>query len=144
MSIRTLNDTSSRRRRFAGYSLVEMLIVVALIGVVATMAMPSFVNSSRRARESVLRHDLWILRSVIDQFFTDKGRYPSDIEELVQSGYIRRVPIDPITESPNWEAVWATQLADDEPEGLSGDGGMVDVRSSSTQRSLDGSLYSEW
>ncbi|MEM7248951.1 MAG: type II secretion system protein [Acidobacteriota bacterium] len=140
----TASNAKRRRGALAGYTLVEMLIVVTLVGIVATMALPSFVHSSRKAREAVLRHDLWILRSTIDQYFTDKGAYPQDLDQLVQAGYIRAVPIDPITEEQDWEEIWGSQLADDEPEGLSGEGGLIDVRSSSSQKALDGTVYSEW
>ena len=75
-----------------------MLVVVALIGIVAALALPRYRHATVRAKESVLKHDLWVMRDVIDQFFTDLGRYPNDLEEVVSMGYMRKVPVDPMTD----------------------------------------------
>ena len=136
---------AARRRAAAGFTLVEMLVVVALIGIVATIALPRYRQSMVRAKESVLKHDLWVLRDVIDQFFTDQGRYPADLEELVSFGYIRRIPVDPMTESADtWEISYESLAEDDYDSPEQQEPGVTDVRSGAGGRALDGSWYSEW
>lgn len=138
------NETT-RRRRSRGFTLVEMLIVVALIGIVATLALPSFRHSTTKARESVLRHDLWVLRDLIDQFFTDQGRYPTDLDELVAMGYLRKIPVDPFTESADtWEASYDSLAEDDFDTPEAEEPGITDVHSGARGRALDGSFYREW
>lgn len=143
-----MNAHSRPRRRprsLAGFTLVEMLVVVALIGIVAALALPRYRNSQVRAKESVLKHDLWILRDVIDQFYTDQGRYPNDLEELVTIGYLRSVPIDPMTESSEtWVLDYESLAQDDYDSPESEDPGVTDVTSGSNRQALDGSYYSEW
>lgn len=134
-----------RRRRRAGFTMLEMLIVVALVGIVATLALPSYRHATDKAREAVLREDLWVFRDVIDQFFTDKGRYPSSLDELVTAGYIRRVPVDPITGSAEtWEVTYEP-LSEDLADGPEfEEPGITDVRSGARGRATDGSYYNEW
>lgn len=124
--------------------MLEMLIVVALVGIVATLALPSFRHSTRKAKEAVLRENLWVMRDVIDQFHTDKGRYPSALDELVSSGYIRTIPMDPITESnETWEVSYEA-LGEDVPEDPDEELGITDVHSGSSERAGDGTYYNEW
>lgn len=125
--------------------MLEMLIVVALIGIVATLALPSFRHATQKAREAVLREDLWVLRDVIDQFYTDHARYPAGLDELVATGYIRRIPVDPITESADtWEVSYEPldEEATDGPEYE--EPGITDVHSGASGRAMDGTYYSEW
>jgi general secretion pathway protein G len=143
--MRTQPSRPGRRRGPAGFTLVEMLVVVALIGIVAALALPRYRNSQVRAKEAVLKHDLWILRDVIDQFFTDQGRYPNDLEELVTIGYLRKVPIDPLTESPDSWVLDYEALAEDDYDSPSGETqGVTDVSSGSPGQALDGSWYADW
>ena len=125
--------------------MLEMLIVVALIGIVATLALPQYRYATQKARESVLREDLWVLRDVIDQFHADKGRYPSGLDELVTAGYIRRVPQDPITGSAETWVLSYEPLAEDETDSPEAeDPGITDVHSGASGVALDGTYYSEW
>src|SRR5829696_10401907 len=84
-------------RRESGFTLLELIIVVAIIGILATVAMPALKDVPRRANEAVLKNNLRTLRDVIDQHYGDKGKYPTSLEALVEGGYLRRVPNDPIT-----------------------------------------------
>jgi general secretion pathway protein G len=135
-------------RRANGFTLLELIVVIAIIGILATIALPALRETPRRAQEAVLKTDLRTLRDVIDQYYGDKGHYPPSLEALVESKYLRDVPIDPITKSADtWVAIYEEggeeEAAEtDLPEG--GEPGMIDVRSGSDKLSLDGTPYSEW
>jgi general secretion pathway protein G len=124
--------------------MIEMLIVVALVGIVATLALPSYKHSVLKAREAVLREDLWVMRDLIDQFHTDKGRYPSSLDELVTAGYLRRVPVDPFTGSATWREDTEPLSEEDLEESEEGETGITDVHSLATGTGSDGIPYSEW
>jgi len=124
-----------------GFTLIELLIVIAIIGILAAIAAAQYQKTPLKAKEAVLKQDLFTLRDVIDQYFADKGKYPESLETLVEDGYIRRLPVDPFTESDQtWEVEYA-ESSDDDP---SGGGGVIDVHSGATGIALDGSSYSEW
>ena len=128
-----------------GFTMIEMLIVVALVGIVATMAIPSFRHATMKAKESVLKEDLWTLRTVIDHYRTDKGRYPPTLDDVVSSGYLRRIPTDPMTGSADRWIVSYEPLAEDAPKGPdTEEPGVTDVQSGSDDQALDGTYYSEW
>ncbi len=138
----------SRRAR-RGFTLLELIIVVAIIGILASIAMPALKDMPRRASESVLKTNLRTLREVIDQYYGDKGHYPETLEALVEERYLRAVPIDPITKSADtWQLVYeeldpeSTPAETDVPEG--GGPGIIDVKSGSAALSLAGSPYAEW
>jgi len=121
-----------------GFTFVEMLIVVAIIGILATIALPSFQLAVTKAKEAALKENLFILRDVIDQYYADLERYPPTLEELVEKRYLRRVPADTITgKSDSWTFVFATDEQGQE-------NGIVDVRSGSEQVGLNGVPYKEW
>lgn len=130
----------SRSVSDGGFTLIELLIVIAVIGIITAVAMTAFRQTPQKAKEAALKQDLFVLRDVIDQYFADKGAYPDSLETLVDEGYIRRIPIDPMTDS---DQTWMTEEADfgDEPD--SG-GGIADVHSGSDETALDGTRYSEW
>ena len=137
------------RNRQQGFTLLELIVVVTIIGILATIALPALKNVPTRAQESVLLTDLVTFRDVIDQYYADKGNYPPTLDSLVEEGYLRAIPIDPITKSADtWVPVYE-EFDDEEvpaetdlPE--DGQPGIEDVRSGSERMSLDGSPYSEW
>jgi general secretion pathway protein G len=147
-----LDSRSSSVSRFPtserGFTLLELLVVMTIIGILAAIAIPALRDSPQRAREAALRGDLFTLRSTIDQFHGDKGYYPPDLATLVSEGYLRQIPIDPMTKSRD---TWQVDPEELEPtsEGAgppeeSATPGIVDVHSGSTAKALDGTLYKDW
>lgn len=135
------------RRRTAGFTLLELIVVIAVIGILAAIAMPALKNVPRRATESVLKNNLRTMRDVIDQYMGDKGNYPPSLEALVDEGYLRKVPNDPITKSNDTWLLVFEEPSDEESGGGSDDEaapGIIDVHSGSELLSLDGTPYSEW
>ena len=139
------------RRRERGFTLIELMVVAAIIGILASMAVVQLRQTPQRAKEAALKENLYVLRNVIDQYFTDKGKYPDALQALVTDGYIRKIPVDPMTGS---DTTWVEVQADaDQPAGDTGDpgaaggdvgGGVADVKSGSEGTALDGSRYSDW
>jgi len=119
-----------------GYTLIEMMIVISIISILATMAMPSFQKSLVRAKETNLRRTLFIMRDTIDQYFADHGRYPDSLQELETEKYVRQIPMDPLTGRTD---TWITIP----PEGFA-EGTVYDVHSGSNKVGLDGTPYNEW
>ena len=141
--------TPAAARRDRGFTLIELIVVVSIIGILATVALPAMKNAPIRAREAVLKADLYQMRSTIDQFLADKGHYPESLQTLVDSGYLRFIPVDPITRSAEtWDELSAepSDIEELEPieEDLGGMTGIIDVKSGADGVSLDGSLYSDW
>src|SRR5690349_5685330 len=131
----------SRSRSFAsaGFTLLELMIVISIVIILASIALPQYQRTIMHTRETVLRDDLFKMRSLIDQFAADKGRLPQSLDELVSENYMREVPIDPFTNQKDW----AISTGED-PNSLTGEQGMTDVHSSSTETSSEGTPYSEW
>ncbi|MBC7995260.1 MAG: prepilin-type N-terminal cleavage/methylation domain-containing protein [Rhizobacter sp.] len=123
--------------RARGFTLMELMVVMAIIASLMTLALPRYFNSVERSREAVLRQDLSIMRDAIDKFFADRGRYPNTLDELAERRYLRRVPVDPVTESASTWVVVAP------PEGEVREG-VYDVRSGAPGQSLDGEAYESW
>ena len=138
-----------RRKRQRGFTLLELIIVVAIIGILATIAMPAMKDMPRRATEAVLKTNLHTLRDVIDQHYGDKGKYPTSLEQLVEAGYLRKVPVDPITKrNDTWILVYEEIDPDNPPPESDstedGQPGIIDVHSGAPMNSLDGTPYGEW
>lgn len=136
------------RRADRGFTLIELIIVVAIIGILATIAVPAMRNAPQKAREAVLMESLFTMRSCIDQYLADKGHYPSSLQTLVDDGYLRAVPVDPVTRSAStWQEIMAD--AEDEedlaPTGQDAYGGpgIIDVRSGADGVTLDGRAFSD-
>lgn len=143
------SKSAIRSGREGGFTLIELMVVVAIIGILAVIALPAMRTAPLKAREAVLKADLYQMRSCIDQFLGDKGQYPESLQGLVDAGYLRFMPIDPITRSPDtWVELQATpsEIEELEPieEDLGGFVGVIDVRSGAQGVALDGTLYSEW
>ena len=129
---------SGKQRR--GFTLIEILIVVSIIGILVSMAIPIYQKSILRTRESVLRNNLFTIRTQLDEYTFDKQKAPQTLEDLVTEGYLLHVPIDPMTGNDRWVTVMEDSLRSvnqTEP-------GIFDVHSSSDKKSLEGTPYSDW
>ena len=125
----------------AGFTMIELLIVLSLIVILATMGLSQYRNSVVHSKESVLHEDLFRLRDAIDQYYADKNQYPATLDALVSEGYLRKIPDDPFTKS---STSWETVPAEPDPNNPSAEVGIKDVKSGSDQTALDGTPYSEW
>jgi general secretion pathway protein G len=125
-----------KTRNQKGFTLIEMMIVLAIMSILATIATPNMQRYIVRAREASLRETLFVFRDVIDQHYSDQGKYPGSLQELVKMKYIRSIPIDPITGS---SSTWIITPPEGEEKG-----GVYDVHSGSDRVSLDGEPYNEW
>ena len=134
---------STHKNRNSGFTLIEMLIVFALIGILVGLGLPQYKYATKRARESVLKENLFQLRTLIDQYYADKGKYPYSLQALVDEKYLRAIPIDPITgSSETW--IEMPEILSEEDLILAVEPGIADVLSGSEMKSLDGTLYSTW
>jgi general secretion pathway protein G len=124
-----------------GFTMIELLVVMTLIVILATMGMTQYKTSQVYAREAVLKEDLFRMRDAIDQYYADKGQYPSTIDALVSDGYLRKVPEDPFTKS---SSSWQTVPAEPDPANPTAEPGVYDIKSGSDQTALDGTKYAEW
>jgi general secretion pathway protein G len=124
-----------------GFTLIELLVVTAIIGLLSAIAVGNYQRSIRKAKESVLRENLWTMRSQINMYFADKGRYPYDLQQLVDDRYLRKIPKDPVTDSTS---TWIPIPADFAEEDISLEPGIMDVQSGANGTGMDGSSYAEW
>jgi general secretion pathway protein G len=129
-----------RVRKDGGFTLLELIAVMAIIGILAGIALPQYKTAIIQAREAVLKEDLFRFRDVIDQYHADKGTYPASLEALLESGYLRQIPNDPMTHAADWEVV----EAEPDPDNPGEPPGIYDVHSASTAISLSGTPYNEW
>ena len=128
-------------RKRTGFTMIELLVVMTLVIILASLAMVQYRNSVRRAEEAALKENLFRMRDAMDQFYADKNKWPTDLAELVSEGYIREVPEDPITKSKD---TWQTTQAQPDPNNPASGGGVDNVHSGSDRTSLDGSPYAAW
>ena len=127
-------------RRSAGFTLLEMMIVMIVIGILMSIALPIYTTSLLKSREAVLRQDLFTLRSLISQYTLDKQKAPQSLDDLIQGGYLKIIPKDPMTNEPNWEVVQEEILLTVDQQ----DPGISDVHSASSATATDGTAYSSW
>jgi general secretion pathway protein G len=125
----------------SGFTMVELLVVLSLIVILATIGMSQYKNSRIYASESVLKTDLFRMRDAIDQYYADKGQYPATLDALVSEGYLRKLPDDPFTKS---STTWQTVPAEPDPNNPTAELGIYDVKSGSEATALDGTKYAEW
>jgi general secretion pathway protein G len=127
------------RVKTAGFTLLELMIVISIIIILAAITLPQYQKTIMHTRETVLKDDLRKMRSLIDQFAADKGRLPQSLDDLVSEGYMREVPLDPFTGQKDWAITTG-----EDPSSLQGEQGVTDVHSSSADISTEGTPYSEW
>lgn len=129
------------KRHDAGFTLVELMIVMAIIGVLAAVAVPSYLQAIKHAREAVLKEDLHTLRAAIDSYTMDKQKAPSALDDLIQDGYLKAVPDDPMTRS---STTWVTDTSDALHSLDQTDPGIDDIHSGSDETGSDGQPYNTW
>jgi len=132
---------SARVRRLRGFTFIELMVVLTIIVVLVTMAIPIYQKSIIRAKESVLKNNLFTIRTVIDNYTYDKQKAPQALRDLVTEGYLRDVPMDPMTGS---NQTWKTILEDSTQSVNQSEPGIFDIRSGSDKIGLDGTPYSDW
>lgn len=125
-------------RQSKGFTLIELIVVMAIVALLASIAAPRYFNSLQKSRETALLSSLNVMRDAIDQFAADKGRYPESLEELATARYIREIPEDPLSGSREQWVMIAP------PPDAQAKGQLYDVRSGAAGRSADGRLYADW
>lgn len=129
------------KRAQRGFTLIELMVVMAIISVLLAIALPIYQKSITRAKESVLRNNLFTIRSMIDEYTIDKQKAPESLQDLVTEGYLRQIPQDPMT---GQDSTWKIVMEDTPVGGSNNPPGIFDVHSGSDKTSLEGSAYSEW
>ena len=124
-----------------GFTLIEMMIVMTIITIIVSIAVPLYQKSLLRAKESVLKQNLFTIRTMIDEYTYDKQKAPQTLQELVNEGYLRQVPLDPMTGSNN---TWKTIMEESASSTSQSEPGIFDVRSASDKTSLEGTPYTDW
>jgi general secretion pathway protein G len=130
---------TGKKLRTAGFTLLELMIVISIIIILASITLPQYQKTIMHTRETVLRDDLRKMRSLIDQFAADKGRLPQSLDEIVSEGYMREIPVDPFTGNKDWALTTG-----EDPNSSEGSQGVTDVHSASSETSTEGTPYSEW
>ena len=135
-----LSTQNGRWKRLRGFTFVELMVVITIIVILITMAIPIYNRSITRAKESVLKNNLFTLRTVIDNYTYDKQKAPQNLQDLVSEGYLRELPVDPMNGSNQWRTI----MEDASQSVNQSEPGIFDVKSNSDKTSLDGTPYSDW
>lgn len=133
----------AKRNRSRGFTLLELMIVIFVMLILVSIAVPNFTRSVQRSREAVLRQNLFTLRDLISQYTLDKQKAPQSLDDLVQAGYLKQIPKDPMTDQVDWvveQEQENTVMSPDEQD----QGGIDDVHSASTAMGSDGTAYNTW
>ncbi|HEX5601773.1 MAG TPA: prepilin-type N-terminal cleavage/methylation domain-containing protein [Pyrinomonadaceae bacterium] len=130
---------TGKKLRTAGFTLLELMIVISIIIILASITLPQYQKTIMHTRETVLKDDLRKMRSLLDQFAADKGRLPQSLDEIVSEGYMREIPVDPFTGNKDWALTTG-----EDPNSSEGSQGVTDVHSASSETSTEGTPYSEW
>jgi general secretion pathway protein G len=131
----------NRIRSAKGFTLIELLVVVAIVGILAGVVVGQYRQAIQRSKEAVLKENLFRTRNAINQYFADKGKYPFDLQALVDDHYLKSVPFDPITQS---DETWVVEYAELGEEDISLEPGIKDIRSGAPGGGRDGTSYGEW
>lgn len=131
----------SDRRQESGFTLIELVVVMAIIAILASLAVPVFTAQIKKAKEAVLQEDLHVMRNAIDSYTMDKGKAPQSLDDLVQAGYLRAIPVDPMTNSSD---TWVTDSNDTYESVDESQTGINDVHSGSQDVGTNGKMYSTW
>lgn len=138
-----MTERQRNNKRARGFTLIELMIVMTIIGILASIAAPNYQRSVIKAREAVLMENLYQMRRAIDTYFVDKAKYPDSLDDLVGGKYLRAVPVDPFTNATDtWELVQPTPVEDGSGEVV--EGGVENVHSGSDLVGLNGTPYREW
>ncbi len=136
-----MNNFCERKVVSSGFTVIELMVVLTIIGILSAIGVNYHRKSIMQAKEAVLKEDLFQMRDSLEQYYADKSTYPQDLETLVDEGYMRRIPTDPITKSSDtWELIYEEPLDNDPDYEI----GVYDVRSGSGKQALDGTTYNEW
>jgi general secretion pathway protein G len=139
--MRTVIAARCTHARQRGFTLIELMVVMAVIVILAGIGVALYTNSVTRSKEAVLKEDLFRMRDAIDQYYADKNEYPASLDTLVGEKYLRSIPMDPFTNSVD---TWQLTMADPDPANPAADVGVFDVKSGSERTAMDGSLYADW
>jgi general secretion pathway protein G len=141
--LRRLRDKSrlSGRTGQDGFTLIELIIVMTIIAILASIAIPSYMGSIKSAKEAVLKEDLHVMRNAIDSYTMDKGKAPQSLDDLVQTGYLKTIPTDPMTHS---NSTWVTNTDDTLQSIDQSEPGIDDVHSGSQENGSDSQPYTSW
>ena len=135
--------SQTRRARSRGFTLLELMIVISIMLILVSIAVPNFTSSIKHSREAVLRQNLFTLRDLISQYTLDKQKAPQSLDDLVQANYLKQIPRDPMTNAPDWQVEQMDDSTIYSPDAQE-QGGIDDVHSNSTQVGSDGRPYNTW